>query len=62
MFLLDLIRNQTLNREAGREAGLSEGETFTLANFTYSNFAILQRMFHHISSTDFHGINVMQFN
>ena len=44
--------------EAGREAGLSEGERFTLANFSYSNIVIVQKMFHHLSSTDFIGITV----
>ena len=53
--------NQTLNREAGKQAGLEEGENFTLANFSYSNSAILQRMFHHISSTDFLGITVNKY-
>ena len=50
--------NETLNMEAGREARLSEGDTFTLANFSYSNSVIVQRMFHHLSSTDFIGITV----
>ena len=54
----DIETNQTLNMEAGREAGLSEGETFTLANFSYSNSVIVQRMFHYLSTNDFIGITV----
>ena len=40
------------------QAGLEEGERFTLANFSYSNSVILHRMFHHISSTNFISITV----
>ena len=54
----DIETNETLNMEAGREAGLSEGETFTLANFSYSNSVIVQRMFHYLSTNDFIRITV----
>ena len=60
IFFSDLLKNQTFSQEAARQAGLAEGENFTLANFSYSNSVILQRMFHHISSTDFLGITVTQ--
>lgn len=58
MFSLDLRKNRALNEEAAREAGLDDGEMFTLANFSYSNFAIVQQMYHHLRSTDYLGINV----
>ena len=57
----DIETDTALNMEAGRQAGLSEGEKFTLANFSYSNSVIVQRMFHHLSSTDFIGITVSIF-
>ena len=58
----DIETDAVLNKEAGREAGLSEGERFTLANFSYSNSVIVQRMFHHLSSTDFIEITVRIFH
>ena len=57
-FIKDIETDTALNMEAGRQAGLSEGERFTLANFSYSNSLIVQRMFHHLSSTDFIAITV----
>ena len=44
--------------EAARQAGLSDEETFTLANFSYSNSIIAEKMFHHLNDTDFLGITV----
>lgn len=54
----DLKANQTLNREAGQQLGLLEGEEFSLANFTYSNSAVLRRMVHNLNKTNFLGITV----
>lgn len=54
----DLKVNQTLNREAGEQSGLLEGEEFSLANFTYSNSAVLRRMVHNLNKTNFLGITV----
>jgi gamma-aminobutyric acid type B receptor len=53
--ITDLADN-FLNREAAEESGLPEGETFTMANFTYANSAVVSRMFEHLQSTMFHGI------
>jgi gamma-aminobutyric acid type B receptor len=53
--ITDLADN-FLNREAAEESGLPEGETFTMANFTYANSAVVSRMFEHLQSTIFHGI------
>ena len=39
---LEIKDSESLNMEAGRESGLSEGERFTLANFSYSNSVIVQ--------------------
>jgi gamma-aminobutyric acid type B receptor len=46
--IADLAENETLNREAAEESGLPEGETFTMANFTYANSAVVSRMFEHL--------------
>ena len=54
----DLVNNQTLNEEAARQASLPDGETFTLANFSYTNSAIVGRMLYHLINTDFLGITV----
>lgn len=55
---LDLQNNETLNKEAAQEAGLSDEEIFSLANFTYSNSPIVRRMYYHLNNTDFLGITV----
>ena len=60
-FLTDLKTDSALNREAGKQAGLEEEDRFTLANFSYSNTAILQRMAYHLNQTDFLGITVSIF-
>ena len=57
----DLRDDYVLNMEAAKQAGLSDGETFTLANFSYSNSIIVERMFHHLNNTDFLGITVRYF-
>ncbi|CAI8049960.1 Gamma-aminobutyric acid type B receptor subunit 2, partial [Geodia barretti] len=54
--IADLAENETLNREAAEESGLPEGETFTMANFTYANSGIVTRMFEHLQNTSFQGI------
>ena len=54
----ELAENETLNREAARLSGLSDGETFTMANFTYANSAVVSRMFEHMESTMFPGLSV----
>lgn len=57
----DLRNNQTLNKEAAQEAGLPDGEIFSLANFTYSNSAIVKNMFYHLNNTEFQGITVSSY-
>ena len=54
----ELRNDSKLNMEAAREAGLPEGEEFTLANFSYSNSVIVQRVFHYLNNTNFQGITV----
>lgn len=54
----DLMDNSTLNREAAELSGLPDGETFTMANFTYANSAVVSRMFEHLQNTSFPGISV----
>ena len=54
----DLIKNSTFNREAAEMSDLSEGENFTMANFTYNNSAVVSRMFTHLQNTSFPGITV----
>ena len=44
--------------EAAKQSGLSEGEDFTMANFTYANSAVVSRMFEHLKNTMFLGITV----
>ena len=44
--------------EAAQKAGLSDGETFTLADFSYANSVVAERMFHYLDNTDFLGITV----
>ena len=56
----DLAENETLNREAAEESHLPRGETFTMANFTYANSAVVSRMFEHLQNTMFPGITVSQ--
>lgn len=58
---LDLETDPIFNEEAAQESGLSDEEVFTLANFTYSNTAILKRMYYHINNTDFLGITVSKY-
>ncbi|CAI7989811.1 Gamma-aminobutyric acid type B receptor subunit 1, partial [Geodia barretti] len=62
--IADLAENETLNREAAEESGLPEGETFTMANFTYANSAVVSRMSEHLQNTMFPGIsgNDVRFN
>ena len=50
-----------LNREAAELSGLPEGETFTMANFTYANSAVVSRMFTHLQNTSFPGISVSSY-
>ena len=50
-----------LNREAAKLSGLPEGETFTMANFTYANSAVVSRMFTHLQNTAFPGISVSSY-
>ncbi|CAI8020636.1 Gamma-aminobutyric acid type B receptor subunit 1 [Geodia barretti] len=50
------LADDFLNREAAEESGLPEGETFTMANFTYANSGIVTRMFEHLQNTSFRGI------
>jgi len=54
----DLKENQTLNMAAAQEAGLPLGENFTLANFSYVNSVVVERMFHHLRNPGFLGITV----
>ena len=54
----DLAENETLNREAADQSNLPEGETFTMANFTYANAAVVLRMFEHLQNIVFPGISV----
>ena len=39
-------------------SGLPEGESFTIANFTYANSAVLSQVFRHLQNTSFAGISV----
>lgn len=55
---VELETDSIFNKEAAQQSGLSDGEVFTLENFTYSNSAILERMYYHINNTDFLGITV----
>lgn len=55
---VELETDPLFNKEAAQLSGLSDGEVFTLDNFTYSNSAILKRMYYHINNTDFLGITV----
>ena len=57
-YYADLIENDMLNREAAKQSGLPEGETFTMAKFTYNNSAVVSRMFTHLQNTSFLGISV----
>ena len=57
-YFTDFADNETLNREAAEQSGLSEGENFTMANFTYSTSVVVSRMFEHINNTMFPGISV----
>ena len=57
----ELAKNETLNREAARQSGLSDGETFTMANFTYNNSVVVSRMFKHIENTTFAGLSVSEY-
>ena len=57
-YYTDLRENSTLNREAAELSDLPEGETFTMAKFTYANSAVVSRMFEHLQSTSFPGISV----
>jgi len=43
---------------AAQEAGLLPGEDFTLANFSYANSVVAERMFHHLENPGFLGITV----
>lgn len=54
----DLVENNTFNREAAELSGLPVGESFTMANFTYKNSAVVSQMFTHLQSTSFPGITV----
>ena len=54
----DFKENQTLNMAAAQEAGLPPGENFTLANFSYVNSVVVERMFHHLKNPGFLGISV----
>ena len=54
----DLAEDEELNREAADQSDLPEGETFTMANFTYANSAVVTRMFEHINNTPFQGLSV----
>ena len=54
----ELAENETLNREAAEESHLPDGETFTMANFTYANSAVVSRIFEHLQNTMFPGISV----
>ena len=54
----DLIENGTFNREAAELSDLTEGENFTMANFTYNNSAVVSQMFTHLQNTSFPGITV----
>ena len=54
----DLAEDEELNRRASEESNLPEGETFTMANFTYANSAVVKTMFEHLQNTTFHGIGV----
>ena len=56
----ELAENETLNREAARLSGLSDGETFTMANFTYANSAVVPRIYEHMENTMFQGIAVSE--
>ena len=57
----ELAENETLNREAARLSGLSDGETFTMANFTYANSVVVSQMFEHMENTMFRGISVSEY-
>ena len=55
---LDFKENQTLNMVAAQEADLPPGD-FTLANFSYVNSVVAERMFHHLKNPGFLGITVV---
>ena len=55
---IDFKEIQTLNMVAAQEAGLPPGEDFTLANFSYANSVVVERMFHHLKNPGFLGISV----
>lgn len=54
----DISSDRRLSQKAAKEAGMSEGEVFTLAKFSYANSAIVKRMFKHLNNTDFLGVTV----
>ena len=61
LYHTDLSENGTFNREAAELSDLAEEESFTMADFTYNNSAVVSRMFAHLQSTLFPGITVSHF-
>ena len=59
MLLVDL-QNDTLNAAAAAISGLPNGESFTMSQFDYSNSVVLNRMFYHLTKTNFLGLSVRE--
>lgn len=55
-FVSDLKSNSSLNMAASIASRIST--PFSIENFTYSNNVIAERMFKHLSNTNFTGISV----
>lgn len=58
MVSIDLAEDDKFNRAAANLSNIPDGETFTMANFTYENNVVLSRMFKHLHDTFFPGITV----
>ena len=55
---IDFAENETLNRVATEQSGLSEGDNFTMANFTYATSVVVSQMVEILHNTRFPGISV----
>ena len=58
LFLTELGEDNSLNMAAKELSDLSSGETFTLDQFQYPNSVVADRMFEHLSTSNFLGITV----
>ena len=57
----ELQSDQDLNDEAKHQANIPEDRLFTLGDFTYNNSGVANRIFDHLSQTEFTGITVIAF-